>query len=56
VEETLDGSNSRINFVPDKRNIVFNRQGDIVLLCNDTEWCKIMESYGCIENYVEARV
>jgi len=53
VEETLDGSNSRINFVPDKRNIVFNKQGEIVLLCNDTEWYRIIKSYGSIENYLK---
>jgi hypothetical protein len=53
VEETLDGSNSRINFVPDKRNIVFNKQGVVVLLCTDTEWYKIQKSYGSIENYLK---
>ena len=56
VEEVLDGSNSRINFVPDKRNIVFNRQGGVVLLCNDEEWYKILKAYGSIENYIEARI
>lgn len=53
VEETLDGSNSRINFVPDKRNIVFNKQGVVVLLCTDTEWYKIQKSYGSVENYLK---
>ena len=55
VEEVLDGSNSRITFVPDKRNIVFNKKGDIVLLCNDTEWCRLMKSYGSIENYLKTQ-
>lgn len=55
VEETLDGSNSRINFVPDKRNIVFNKQEMVVLLCTDTEWYKIQKSYGSVENYLKTQ-
>jgi len=35
---------------------VFNKQGEIVLLCNDTEWYRIMKSYGSIENCLEARI
>lgn len=55
IEEILDGSNSRISFIPDKRNIVFNKQGEIVLLCNDTEWCKIIKTYGSVENYLKTQ-
>jgi hypothetical protein len=55
VEEVLDGSNSRITFVPDKRNIVFNKKGEIVLLCDDAEWCKILKDYGSIENYLKTQ-
>lgn len=55
VEEVLDGSNSRITFVPDKRNIVFNKQGDIVLLCDDAEWYKIIKVFGSIENYLKTQ-
>jgi len=47
VDESVDGNN---RFTPDKRNIVFNKKGEIVLLCNDAEWCRIMKSYGSIEN------
>ena len=53
IDESVDGNN---RFTPDKRNIVFNKQGEIVLLCNDTEWYKIMKSYGSIENCLEARI
>jgi hypothetical protein len=56
VDEGVDGNNKRITFTPDKRNIVFNKQGEIVLLCNDTEWYRIMKSYGSIENCLEARI
>ena len=56
VEESVDGNNKRITFTPDKRNIVFNNKGEIVLLCDDAEWCKIMKSYGSIENCLEARI
>jgi len=56
IDESVDGNNKRITFLPDKRNIVFNKQGEIVLLCNDAEWCKIMKSYGSIENCLEARI
>lgn len=55
VEEVLDGSNSRITFVPDKRNIVFNRQGEIVLLCNDAGWYKIIKVFGNVENYLKTQ-
>ena len=41
--------------LPTERNIVFNKRGDIVLLCNDAEWCKRMEFYGSIENYLKAQ-
>jgi len=56
IDESVDGNNKRITFLPDKRNIVFNKQGEIVLLCNDTEWYRIMKSYGSIENCLEARI
>ena len=56
VDESVDGNNKLINFTPDKRNIVFNKQGEIVLLCNDTEWYRFMKSYGSIENCLEARI
>ena len=56
VDESVDGNNKRITFTPNKRNIVFNKQDEIVLLCNDTEWCKIMKSYGSIESCLEARI
>ena len=56
VEESVDGNNKRITFTPNKRNIVFNKQGEIVLLCNDTEWYRFMKSYGSIENCLEARI
>ena len=38
---------------PNKRNIIFNKQGELVLLCNDAEWCKIAKQYGSIENYLK---
>ena len=50
VDESVDGNN---RFTPDKRNIVFNKKGEIVLLCNDAEWCRIMKSYGSVENYLK---
>ena len=56
VEESVDGNNKRITFTPNKRNIVFNKQDEIVLLCDDAEWCKIIKTYGSIENYLEARI
>ena len=56
IDESVDGNNKRITFLPDKRNIVFNKQDEIVLLCDDAEWCKIMKSYGSIENCLEARI
>lgn len=40
---------------PEKRNIVFNKQGEVVLLCNDAEWCKITKQYGSIENYLKTQ-
>jgi len=55
VDEKVDGSNKRITFTPDKRNIIFNKRGDIVLLCNDAEWCKIQKYYGSIENYLKTQ-
>ena len=33
---------------PNKRNIIFNKQGEVVLLCNDAEWCRITKTYGTI--------
>ena len=56
IDESVDGNNKRITFAPDNRNIVFNKKGEIVLLCNDTEWCRIIKSYGSIENCLEARI
>ena len=56
IDESVDGNNKRITFTPDKRNIVFNKQDEIVLLCNDDEWCRIIKTYGSIENYLEARI
>ena len=50
IDESVDGNN---RFTPDKRNIVFNKQGEIVLLCNDAEWYRIMKSYGSVENYLK---
>ena len=38
---------------PNKRNIIFNKQGEVVLLCNDVGWCKIAKQYGGIENYLK---
>ena len=38
---------------PNKRNIIFNKQGEVVLLCNDAEWCRITKTYGSIENYLK---
>ena len=55
IDESVDGNNKRITFTPDKRNIVFNKQGGIVLLCNDAEWYRIMKSYGSIENYLKTQ-
>lgn len=42
-------------YYPAKRNIVFNKKGEIVLLCNDTEWFRIMKSYGSVENYLKTQ-
>ena len=56
IDESVDGNNKRITFTPNKRNIVFNKQNEIVLLCDDAEWCRIMKSYGSIENCLEARI
>ena len=56
IDESLDGNNKRITLTPNKRNIVFNKQNEIVLLCDDAEWCRIMKSYGSIENCLEARI
>ena len=56
IDESVDGNNKRVTFTPDKRNIVFNKQDEIVLLCDDTEWVRIMKSYGSIENCLEARI
>ncbi len=56
IDESVDGNNKRITFAPDNRNIVFNKKGEIVLLCNDTEWCRIIKSYGSSENCLEARI
>lgn len=53
IDESVDGNN---RFTPNKRNIVFNKQDEIVLLCDDAEWYKIMKSYGSIENCLEARI
>jgi hypothetical protein len=53
IDEIVDGNNKRITLTPDKRNIVFNKRGELVLLCNDTEWFRIMKSYGSIENYLK---
>lgn len=39
--------------LPIKRNIVFNKKGEIVLLCNDTLWYKLISDYGSIENYLK---
>ena len=55
VEESVDGNNKRITFTPDKRNIVFNKQEEIVLLCDDAEWCKIIKTYGSIENHLKTQ-
>jgi len=33
---------------PSKRNIIFNKQGELVLLCNDAEWYRITKTYGTI--------
>lgn len=55
VDESADGNNKRITFTPDRRNIVFNKQGEIVLLCNDAEWCKIQKSYSSVENYLKTQ-
>lgn len=41
--------------VPDKRNIIFNKQGEVVLLCNDAEWFRIAKQYGSIENYFKTQ-
>ena len=54
--QTIDENNKQVLFTPDKRNIVFNKKGKVVLLCNDTEWFRIMKSYGSIENCLEARI
>lgn len=40
---------------PNKRNIIFNKQGELVLLCNDAEWCRITKTYGSIENYLKTQ-
>ena len=53
IDESVDGNNKRIIFTPDKRNIVFSKQDEIVLLCDDAEWCKIIKTYGSIENYLK---
>lgn len=55
VDESVYGSNKRTALTPDKRNIVFNKKGEIVLLCDDAEWCKIQKSYGSIENYLKTQ-
>ena len=55
IDESVDGNNKRITFTPDKRNIVFNKQGEVVLLCNDAEWCKIQKSYSSVENYLKTQ-
>ena len=53
IGESVDGNNKRTTFTPDKRNIVFNKQDEIVLLCDDAEWCKIIKTYGSVENYLK---
>lgn len=55
VEEKVDGNNKLINFTPDKRNIVFNKKGDVVLLCDDTDWYRITRAYGSVENYLKTQ-
>jgi len=55
IDESVDGNNKRIIFTPDKRNIIFSKQDEIVLLCDDAEWCKIIKTYGSIENYLKTQ-
>ncbi len=41
--------------VPDKRNIIFNKQGEVVLLCNDETHYSLEFVYGSIESYLKTR-
>ena len=40
---------------PSKRNIIFNKQGEVVLLCDDETHYSLEFVYGSIESYLKTR-